>query len=369
MPDDFDPYLNWLGIEPHERPLDHYRLLGLARFEHRRDVIKGAADQRMAYIRSFQSGPRVSHTQRLLNELATAKLCLLDAGAKAGYDAALQSQLFPPAAPPAPPVYTPHEYLAVPLAEPPVAGGPTKPQPSVSSATYVVDSPVQPDPTSAEKSESDAKPDDDSPVYTRPWFPLAAVASLLVVAGMIWGIGKYLNRPHETSGPIKPTNEGEVSPIDEPPVDPTPDPATSTMIEQDESGEILFSAESAELHGNLQFDSRGGAQVVSNWMSEEDELSWTFHVKRPQFFRVEISYAAASDSAGGRYEITVDEDRRTGEIRSAARPDDFVTDQLILVIRNGGRHVLTLRAAEMRGKELFVFKSLRLRPRTGSAGN
>ena len=56
MPDTFDPYLSWLGIEPEERPLDHYRLLGIERFESRREMVQAAADQRMGYIRSFQAG-------------------------------------------------------------------------------------------------------------------------------------------------------------------------------------------------------------------------------------------------------------------------------------------------------------------------
>ena len=37
----FDPYHKWLGIRPEEQPANYYRLL---------------ADQRMAHIRSFQTG-------------------------------------------------------------------------------------------------------------------------------------------------------------------------------------------------------------------------------------------------------------------------------------------------------------------------
>ena len=56
MPDDFDPYYQWLGISPKYRPPTHYRLLGLETFESNPDVISTAADQRMAHVRSFQSG-------------------------------------------------------------------------------------------------------------------------------------------------------------------------------------------------------------------------------------------------------------------------------------------------------------------------
>lgn len=86
MSDEFDPYLQWLGIRPEERPVDHYRLLGVQRFESNSATIGAAADERMALVRKFQTGPRGAHTQRLLNELATARVCLLNPLTKATYD-------------------------------------------------------------------------------------------------------------------------------------------------------------------------------------------------------------------------------------------------------------------------------------------
>ena len=86
---DFDPYQQWLGIPPNEQPPDHYRLLGLCRFEPDRNVIQTATDDRMALVRVYQTGPRAVWTQKLLNELATAKLCLLNPYSKAEYDASL----------------------------------------------------------------------------------------------------------------------------------------------------------------------------------------------------------------------------------------------------------------------------------------
>jgi len=50
----FDPYRKWLGIPPEEQPPDHYRLLGIARFESDPDVISNAADRQMVHVRSYQ---------------------------------------------------------------------------------------------------------------------------------------------------------------------------------------------------------------------------------------------------------------------------------------------------------------------------
>ncbi len=102
---DFDPYLKWLGIRDTERPPNHYRLLGVDTFESDTDIIAAAADQRMGHIRSFQSGPEADLSQKLLNELALARRCLMNPERKQEYDAELKQQAASQqavAAPPAP---------------------------------------------------------------------------------------------------------------------------------------------------------------------------------------------------------------------------------------------------------------------------
>lgn len=89
----FDAYHKWLGIPPHEQPPDHYRLLGIARFESDPEVIAAAADRQMAHLRMFQAGPRAEVCQRLLSEVARARLCLLNPQKKAAYDAELRTLL------------------------------------------------------------------------------------------------------------------------------------------------------------------------------------------------------------------------------------------------------------------------------------
>lgn len=88
----FDPYHVWLGIPPKDQPPHHYRLLGVELFESDPDVIQHAADQRMAHVRSLQSGKQAAATQRILSEIAAARLCLLGPG-KADYDRTLSATL------------------------------------------------------------------------------------------------------------------------------------------------------------------------------------------------------------------------------------------------------------------------------------
>jgi hypothetical protein len=119
MPEGFDPYHKWLGIRPKDQPPNHYRLLGIELFENDPDVIASAADQRMAHVRSFQTGKNSEVSQKILNEIAAARVCLLDGRKKEQYDLALQGRIF--SAPPKPQLIPGDEYsLATDSAEPEV---------------------------------------------------------------------------------------------------------------------------------------------------------------------------------------------------------------------------------------------------------
>jgi len=89
----FDPYYKWLGIPKWEQPPNHYRLLGINLFENDPDVIETAADRQMAHIRNYQAGKHSELSQRLLNELSAARLCLLNAEKKKAYDEKLRTDL------------------------------------------------------------------------------------------------------------------------------------------------------------------------------------------------------------------------------------------------------------------------------------
>jgi hypothetical protein len=93
MPDEFNPYYVWLGIPPAEQPANYYRLLGIALFEPSADVIDSAADRQTAHLRTFQTGKHSDLSQRLLNEVAAARICLLDPKKRAEYDRQLRARL------------------------------------------------------------------------------------------------------------------------------------------------------------------------------------------------------------------------------------------------------------------------------------
>jgi hypothetical protein len=93
MAESFDPYRKWLGIPKREQPPNHYRLLALDWFEDDPEVIEAAADRQMAHVRTYQGGRHADDSQRLLNELSAARVCLLSPEKKAAYDAQLRAKL------------------------------------------------------------------------------------------------------------------------------------------------------------------------------------------------------------------------------------------------------------------------------------
>lgn len=113
----FDPYLEWLGITPDRQPPNHYDLLGIELYESDQAAIQSAGDERMTHVRRHSTGRHSARTQPILNELAAAKLCLLDPDKKAAYDAVLRDGPTPPP-PPSSPVPPPGPPTAIPVAEP-----------------------------------------------------------------------------------------------------------------------------------------------------------------------------------------------------------------------------------------------------------
>ena len=148
MSEVFDPYHVWLGIPPQEQPANHYRLLTASLFEGNPDVIDNAADRQTAHLRNFQSGKYAKFAEQLLNEVAAARVCLLDPKKKAVYDEQLRARISARsasairravAAPPAETV-SPHPAPFVSRVPPPTATAlptaqslPTKPASAVSA--------------------------------------------------------------------------------------------------------------------------------------------------------------------------------------------------------------------------------------------
>ncbi len=265
MGEEFNPYYKWLAIPLDEQPPNHYRLLGVTQFESSPDVIANAADQRMAFLRTFQSGPKSALSQKLLNEIAAARLALLDPKRKTPYDESLRAQLGAAAAAamPAPPIAPPLavEPPPVPVSAPTLAPAQAKmPQPAPLRQPVLVAPPAIPVRPSAERADVEpAAPryelvprlENDrprrqparQPARKNPLVIVAAIVGLLAVVTIIALAANGSRSPAQVavddrspeseqnsadadSPPVKTTarRRVELDPEPQPAVDPDPEP-------------------------------------------------------------------------------------------------------------------------------------------------
>jgi len=91
-----DVYAQLLGLPPGARPPDHYSLLGIPLFTSNRRTVEEAAHRRMEHLDRIALHPDSATrkaVQRLMTEVAQARVCLVSPLTKAQYDAELSARL------------------------------------------------------------------------------------------------------------------------------------------------------------------------------------------------------------------------------------------------------------------------------------
>jgi len=342
MTADFDPHREWLGILPHERPVDHYRLLGLVRFEGDPDVIRAAADERMAYVRKFQLGPKSVYTQQMLNDLAAAKLCLLDPSTRATYDATLQTQQ--PTGPT--PTSTVGHSQATAAVHPVTPAG-RPPLPSSMPETQGV--------------EAEEVYMDEEPLHLRTWFLAVVIGGIALVTSLALGLGILLWKK-------KAAESTATELLEQPPSVVTSVPEVEfqeepVLVYPEASGEVNLTAASAVIRGGLQLVIRGGENAIAGWTSPECIAKWRFKVLESGIYRIELTYAVTSDADGSIYTVGIDDEHTSENISMRDGPGAFKTDELFLPILSAGEHTLIVRTDTPTAQGLMELRSLRLAPR------
>jgi hypothetical protein len=252
--ENFDPYLKWLGIRDAEQPPNMYRLLGIELFEHDPDVIANAADARMAHLKTFQTGQYSKLSQKLLNEVAAAKVCLLNAGRKAEYDESLRKELAPP--PRTPPAATGAIPPPPPAKAQPVAPGMAgQAQPSSGSAG------PPPLPSRADAPASagagfagvvdDVPGDEPAGLGRWPlWLGVALVTAMLVAALGYFVVqyrGRQIARENGEEAAVRAGEEpGDEAPSAEGPSEKQPDRAAEVDAAADDDAQPTSSTDGSE---------------------------------------------------------------------------------------------------------------------------
>lgn len=351
----FNPYREWLGIELPDQPADFYTLLGLPRFEMDPARIAAATDRRMALVRSFQTGPRGTSTQRLLNELAAARIALLSPASKIAYDNALSHHLAARAA--AQSAWSAGSgtpaVLTFGLGQTPVVPAPP------------VLPPPPPPPAAPRVLLQHAEPEEElpPPAPVAWWRPLAALIGIALFAlALVVGYGlnkQYFDQFFARGRPAaENTNEAEIEPEPEP----APEPPQPIVLVQEGSGEVSFSPATARLSGAVELQVDGTREVLANWTSAADAAEWRFKLVQPGFFQAEIVYATVADIGSAALELTIGERSTTIDLRQSGGLDQFITDSDTVVVSSTAEQSLTLRPVRQPAGNWLVLRSVRLIP-------
>jgi hypothetical protein len=320
MVESFDPFRDWLEIEPHEHPVDHYRLLGIRRFESNPEMIEAAADERMNRIRSYQTGPRGRLTQPILNAISKARLCLLDRQKRADYDHQLQGldQLTQEG--------DEGEVTAEQSAEISLA---------IKDLHWTIN---------------------DLGIRRRSRLPWISAVVVMVMVEAI-GIGLWIRQRSNSDAEVE--QEEPLPVVEEPPAKED----GLVVVGQEATGEVNLSVSVAEVKGeNMQLDI--ARQQVHGWKTADDWVRWRFHVVDGLgSFLLKVEYAAEEQSGGGEFSVQLDDqDPTLMDVVSTGSRTQFRNDEKYVMIKSTGEHTLTLRARRLVGDELMVLRSIKLVP-------
>lgn len=88
-----NPYFELLGIPESEFPPNRYRLLGIPPFTSNDTVIRNGADRQMQFLRRVGGEKYIDDVQTILNEVAEAKIFLLNDESRNGYDEEIRESI------------------------------------------------------------------------------------------------------------------------------------------------------------------------------------------------------------------------------------------------------------------------------------
>jgi hypothetical protein len=92
MDQEFDPYLELLGIPKSEQPPNCYRLLGIPEYTANKQVIANGAARQMQFLRRVGGDQYLDQVQKILNEISKVRILLLDDEKRDEYDRTLKEK-------------------------------------------------------------------------------------------------------------------------------------------------------------------------------------------------------------------------------------------------------------------------------------
>ena len=358
MSEDFDPYLEWFGIEPSDHPIDFYKLIGVESMENDVELLDSTIQSHMERLHALQSGPRGKYTQNILNELAQARLVFSDPERKQIYDDELglgdsehlviPSQFVMPSADDVETEsseFEDHGELIVPSVTSDIV------IPKVSVARDVEYVPTQ-------------------SVYRPRVKGSRSSLVLFVGAGLIAGVGVLVWSTLSLTGESKVDENQQVtaadteqSKTDEPRDEETEQEATEILARQEGTGEVAFVLAAARRSQGVSISTVDRQDRLTGWSKAGDTIELDFHITQPGPFTLLIRYEVPDDASGGDMQLKVnDGNPRSFSLRKDIIEGQMYTDEVSVLITKSGKQTLRLAVEKCYGEALMNLASLKLKP-------
>lgn len=351
--DDFDPYVEWLGIVSPERPPDHYTLLGLELFESDEGAVNEACESRVAQLRTYQAGPRGKHTQELINRIVRARNCLTNPATKADYDQALRKGSNEP--PELIPVdRRPDEFPDLEPKAETTTETTTDPfsivveESATSSTTTAIDS-------SAENAMESVEPGSRWPSR----FVLMYAAACLVGLGMVW-VGAKLLRPN-------PDTQADSAESAQKPA-PKKEPKIVNLFEEKKgilpgkNNSFLLGPDNGKIKGNgIEVGEDQGLSCFVNWTPDGSNVVWGIWIEEPGYYEAIVSYRSMTSEPQTRIVMKTDTGfKKSIKMRQGDAEETIFKEEFVLLFRKRGSHQIEFSIDGNAGD--FRMHSILLRP-------
>lgn len=243
--------------------------------------------------------------------------------------------------------------------------------PSTTDEPEVVPPPVQVTPPVESPAVSPNKPPsvdaEAPPKSSRLRVACIMGVGVLLIAGGIWGAGRYLSAPTETTEAPKNSDGsegtgGEGRPAVKPETSLEP-AAKATVVLQAGSGEISLPPSAAVLTGATALNIEISEHVLRGWASPDDSATWKFKLQRPGFFKLELTYAAAHDGEDIGLKLLIGEEQiHKFHLAPTGGADKFQTVSTTIVVKVSGTHPFNIRPTAAVPAHSLAIKSFRLIP-------
>ena len=131
-------------------------------------------------------------------------------------------------------------------------------------------------------------------------------------------------------------------------------------MNQEADGSVGFPLTVAQLHGDaIQLKSDEQSDVIENWVSDDDWLSWDFRLIRPGAFRLEIGYRLSKPEKGASLLVGIDRAEPLQiDLRKASDGDQ--SDFRFVTVRSNGKHTLSLQPIDLPAGQSITLTSVRM---------